>query len=75
MAADIEAERTRIREILASPGAQMNPKLADYLAYDSNLTASVAIGILEHAKTARTLPTNPLARELILAARHHRANS
>ena len=71
MAADIEAERTRIREILASPGAQMNPNLAEYLAYDSNLTASVAIGILESGPFRR----NPLARELILAARHHRANS
>jgi hypothetical protein len=30
----------------------MNPKLADALAYDSNVTASVAIGVLAHATEA-----------------------
>jgi hypothetical protein len=63
MVADIEAERNRIREILACPGAGMNPKLADYLAYDSKVTASVAIGVLAHTiETASgTLPTDPAA--------------
>jgi hypothetical protein len=75
MVADIEAERNRIREILACPGAGMNPKLADYLAYDSNVSASVAVGVLAHSlKMGGTLPTDPTAREIILAARRLRAS-
>jgi hypothetical protein len=72
--ADIGAERNRIREILACPGAGMNPKLADCLAYNSSVTSSVAIGVLAHSvETAGTLPTDPTARGLILACRRFRA--
>jgi hypothetical protein len=72
---NIEAERNRIREILACPGAGMNPD-ADILAYDSNVSASVAIGVLVNSvETASggTLPSNPTARALILACRRLRA--
>jgi hypothetical protein len=60
---DIGAERSRIREILACPGARMNPKLADALAYDSNVTASVAAGVLLHAteRVPGTPRLNPVA--------------
>jgi hypothetical protein len=82
MVANIEAERRRIREILACPGAKMNPKLADALAYDSSVTSSVAVNVLAQSlKKALatlpggvgTLPTDPVARELVLACRWLRA--
>jgi hypothetical protein len=81
MVANIEAERRRIRGILA-PGAKMNPKLADALAYDSSVTSSVAVNVLAQSlKKALatlpggvgTLPTDPVARELVLACRWLRA--
>ena len=63
MVSNIEAERSRIREILACPGARMNPKLADCLAYNSSVSASVVKGVLAHTlETASgTLPMNPVA--------------
>jgi hypothetical protein len=63
MVSNIEGERNRIWEILACPGARMNPKLAECLAYDSNVTASVAIGVLAHTleTVAGTPRRNPVA--------------
>jgi hypothetical protein len=71
---DIEAERKRIKEILACPGARMNPSMADHLANDTMITASVAIGVLAFSTHVNgTLPTDPVARALILACRELRS--
>jgi hypothetical protein len=57
---------------------RMNPALADHLVYETTITASVAAGVLEHASSHNEvniggiLPTYPIARELILAARELR---
>jgi hypothetical protein len=45
-------EKNRIRQILACPGARMNPELADTLAYNSSVSASVAIGVLASVRPA-----------------------
>ena len=69
MVANIEAERRRIREILACPGAKMNPKLADALAYDSSVTASVAIGVLAHTTEARRGQLSSVTQSVSLVTR------
>jgi hypothetical protein len=59
-AENIEAERARIREIMASHAAKMNPKLADVLAYDSKVSASVAVSALANSvEPSGRMPTNP----------------
>jgi hypothetical protein len=58
-------ERNRIWQILGCPGARLNPSLAETLAYNSSVSASVAVNVLAHDmnKALATLPGGSAKRK------------
>jgi hypothetical protein len=51
-------ERNRVWQILGCPGARLNPALAETLAYNSRLSASVAMNVLTQDMN-KALATSP----------------
>jgi hypothetical protein len=68
-------EQNRVWQILACPGARMNPELAETLAYNSTVSASVAIGVLAHTIEARRGPLPSVTQSVPLVTRGASLNS